>query len=353
MAVKWSWSFGAENNDDLIEMGWSVYDAGNTTFTTQSSSPIYTYPGSPAGRKSITFSQGVPLGAPPKTLSSEGWVSVSFYCSDLFHEYSTNMHAIKITDGGSGNSIKVYSDVSSAQTMILQVGNNFDASGSVTVSQNDWHTISLQYSVTGATWSARWYLDGAAVGSLTSEITGTPAASGNLPMSIAGCSITNDFFTHYGHIVSYDDWNDEGWKQVYVTRLQPTQDLGAATVGSWTAVGAATSAEAVESPFNTSSYSSNSAASVGDKLGIGAAVSDTIMDQLNILSGSTIYGVTNHAFVTGSGASGSVGIGKVSSPGVISKGDFIFPDTSDVTYGYVTSGSFVTSDRPVMVYEVE
>lgn len=353
MAVKWSWSFGTENNDDLAEMGWDPYDTGNTYYSTQSSSPIYTYPGSPAGRKSVTLRREVPLIAPPKVLASEGWVSVSFYCSDLFNEYGDRYHAIKVTDGGSGNSIKIYSDVSSAQTMILQVGSTFDTSGSVTVSQNDWHTISLQYSMTGTTWSARWYLDGAAVGSLTSAAIGSAATSDNLLVSVAGCSSDNDLLTHYGHIVSYDDWNDEGWKQVYVTRLQPTQDLGAATVGSWTAVGAATSAEAVESPFNTSSYSSNSAASVGDKLGIGAAVSDTIMDQLNILSGSTIYGVTNHAFVTGSGASGSVGIGKVSSPGVISKGDFIFPDTSDVTYGYVTSGSFVTSDRPVMVYEVE
>jgi hypothetical protein len=352
MGIKWSWSFGTEDNDDLQEMGWDPYDNGNSYYSTQSSSPIYSYPGSPGGRKSFTLRREANLIAPAKILAAEGWVSVSFYCPDLFNEYSDRYHAIKITDGNSGKSIKVYSNVGSAQTMVLEVDNTFDPSGSVTVTQGDWHIISLQYSMTGTTWAARWYLDGVAVGSLTSDVTGTPADADNLLVSIAGCSATNDLLTHYGHIVCYDDWSDNGQQQVYVTRVSPDTNLGGFTSGSWSPVGAASNPEAVESPFNTSSYSLNSSTSTGEKLAVSAGGA-TLASKLGIGVSSTIYGITNHGFVTGSGLSGSIGIGNTSSPGVYHTGDSIFPDTNDPTYGYVSSGSFSTSDSPVMIYEVE
>lgn len=354
MGIKWSWSFGEENNDDLLEMGFDVYDFGNTFWTTQSALPLYTYPGSPAGRKSLTLNRDVPLITVPGAASAEGWVAVSFYCSETFNEFGDNAHAIRVKDNNSGKSIKVYSNVDDSQTMVLEVDNTFDPSGSITVSQNDWHTIALQYSMTGNVWSARWYLDGAAVGSLTTDVTNTPATEEALQLSIAGCGNTNNLGTHYGHIVTYDDWNDNGWQQVYVTRVQPTDGLGGTeNVGTWAPTGAPNNWEAVESPYNTSSYSENSSSSPGDRLFIAAGLGSTIQTQTGVGPGSTVYGVTNHAWVTGSGLSGSVGIGKNDGLYSYSTGSSFFPDTNDPTYGYVTSGSFSITDSPTMVYEVE
>jgi len=352
MAVKWSWAFGPESNTELEEMGWtlSTTDPG---YITQSSTHTYTYPGSPPGRKSINIRTSQTVRPPNGAYGAEGWACVAFYCSDVFNEWGTNYHAIKIDSGVSGKSIKIYSDVSAPnQTMILQVDNTFDPSGSITVTQNDWHYIALQYSMTGTTWSARWYLDGAAVGSLTTDASVDPTTDEQITLSMAGVSTQNELYTWYGQMISYDDWNDDGGKPLYVTRVSPDTDLGGFTSGSWTPYGAASNAQAVESPFGTSSYSSNSSISTGERLAVSAG-GGTLGAKLNVGLSSVIYGVTNHAFVTGSGLSGTVGIGNTATPGVYHTGSSIFPDTSDITYGYSTSGSFAIADSPVMIYEVE
>lgn len=352
MAVKWSWAFGPETNTELDEMGWTLSDL-NPSNITQSSTHLYTYPGDPSGRKSINLKRVQTIYPPNGAYGAEGWACVAFYCSDSFNEWGENYHAIKIYSAVGGKSIKIYSDVTTPnQTMILQVDNTFDPSGSVTVTSNDWHYIALQYSMTGTTWSARWYLDGAPVGSLTTDASVDPTTDEQITLSIAGTSNQNQFFTWYGQMTSYDDWSDDGSKPLYVTRVSPDTDLGGFTSGSWTPYGAASNAQAVESPFGTSSYSSNSSISTGERLAVSAG-GGTLAAKLNVGLSSVIYGVTNHAFVTGSGLSGTVGVGNTATPGVYHTGSSIFPDTSDITYGYSSSGSFTAADSPVMIYEVE
>ncbi len=353
MAVKWSWVFGPETNTELEEMGWALSSV-STSDITQSSAHTYTYPGSPP-RKSINIRRTRTLTAPAGTFGAEGWACVAFYCSDFFDEWSENYHALKIYSGAGGKSIKIYSDTAAPnQTMILQVDDTFDPAGSVTVSQDDWHFIALQYSMTGTTWSARWYLDGVPVGSLTTDASVDPTTDDQIQVSIAGCSTTDSLFTWYGQMIAYDEWGDDGFRQAYVTRVQPTDALGGTeNVGTWNPVGAANNYEAVESPYETGSYSENSSASTGDKLFIAAGLGATIQGQTGVGVGSTVYGVTNHSWVTGSGLSGSVGIGKNDGFYSYSTGSSIFPDTNDPTYGYVTSGSFNITDAPTMVYEVE
>ena len=154
-------------------------------------------------------------------------------------------------------------------------------------------------------------------------------------------------------MISYDDWNDDGGKPLYVTRVSPDTDFGAPVIsGTWAPIGAGSNAAAIESPFNTGSYSRNAAASSGEHLVVSAG-GGTLASKLNIDVASTIYGITNHAYVTGSGLSGSVGIGKDALPLIFATGSDIFPDTNDPTYGFVTSGSFVATDSPLMVYEVK
>ena len=207
--------------------------------------------------------------------------------------------------------------------------------------------------MTGAIWSARWYLDGVPVGSLTTD-GATATTNDDVQISIAGVSSTNDFRTWYGQVITYDDWNDDGSKPLYVTRIQPTDDLGGAqNVGTWTPVGAPNNWEAVESPFNTSSFLNEPSTSTGDKIMVASGLGSNIATQAGIGTGSPIYGVTNHAWVTGSGLSGTVGIGKNDGVWNYTTGQSIFPDTNDPTYGFVTSGSFIATDAPTMVYEVE
>jgi hypothetical protein len=351
MAVKWSWVFGPETNTELDEMGWTLSDL-NTSNITQSSTNVYTYPGSPP-RNSINLKRTRTVFPPNGAYGAEGWACVAFYCSDFFDEWGENYHAIKINSAVGGKSIKIFSDASSPnQTMILQVDDTFDPSGSIAVTQDDWHYIALQYSMTGTTWAARWYLDGVPVGSLTTDVSAHATTDEQITLSIAGMSNTDSLFTWYGQMTSYDDWSDDGSKPLYVTRVSPDTDLGGFTSGSWNPVGAASNAQAVESPFGTSSYSNNSSISSGERLGVSAGGA-SLASKLNIDVSSTIYGITNHAFVTGSGMSGAVGIGNASSPGIYHTGSSIYPDTSDITYGYSTSGSFTASDSPVMIYEVE
>jgi len=355
MAVKWSWAFGPETNTELMEMGWTMAYP-STSEITQSSAHTYTYPGAPVGRKSINMRRQMSVISPQKTSAAEGWACVAFYCSDVFDQWGENYHAIKIISGAGGKSIKIYSDASAPnQTMILQVDGAFDPSGSVTVTQNDWHYIALQYSMTGTIWSARWYLDGAPVGSLTTDGSAHATTDDQISLSIAGTSWSNSFYTWYGQIITYDDWSDDGGKPLYVTRVDPkNQWAGGAPhgqIGTWAPVGAATNPAAVESPYNTSSYSENTASVAGDRLVIYNF--PDIATALNIDSSSIVYGVTNHAWVTGSGLSGSVGIAAPNIAGGWTTGSSILPDTNDPTYGYVSSGSILAADQLYMSYEVK
>ena len=349
MAVKWSWAFGPETNTELEEMGWTLSNL-STSEITQSSTHIYTYPGSPS-RRSLNLRSVETVMPPHGTFGSEGWACIAFYCSDSFTEWSENYHAIRIRSAVGGKSIKIYSDVTAPnQTMILQVDDTFDPSGSVTVSQNDWHYIALQYSMTGTTWSARWYLDGAPVGSLTTDVSSHATTDDQISVSIAGTSNQNELYTWYGQMTSYDDLADDGSRPLYVTRVSPNIDVGPATVGTWLPIGAVANPEAIASPFNTSSYSLNASTTTGDRLAVGQT--GDLASVLSIGALSNVYGVTSHAYVTGSGLSGSAGI---SSNGTAwTTGSSIFPDTNDPTYGYSTTGSWGNATSYVfMAYEVE
>jgi len=202
MAVKWSWAFGAETPQDLENAGWTV-PTKDPLYLTSSATRTYTYPGSPA-RRSLNIYRDTIVAAPAGSVAAEGWVGVAFYCDDTFDSWYRSRHIISVEDEN-GKAISVYCATDNTQTISLFVGDTPDPSGSYVVSPNDWHYIALQYSMTSSTWSGRWYLDGVAMGSLTTDASEDPATEDQLKLSIAGMSNAGRLGTWYGQIVTWDD----------------------------------------------------------------------------------------------------------------------------------------------------
>ena len=332
MAVKWSWAFGPETPQDLENAGWTV-PTKDPLYLTSSVKPVYTYPGSPP-RRSLNIYRDNIVTAPAGTVSAEGWVAVAFYCNDAFDKWYQDRHIIQVKDER-GEAISIYCPSDNTQTISLFVGGTQDPSGSFVVSQNDWHYVALQYSMTSSTWSARWYLDGTAMGSLTVDAAQDPATDDQLQLSIAGMSENFALGTWYGQIATWDDKNgDAGAVSRYVTRVELGKDT--ATVGSWTPSAGSDDFAVLSGTMTTGSYVQNSAAVIGNSVTcqISASAGLNIANQIGTM-GAHIDGVTAHGLVSGSGPYGLVALGDDNI--TWSRGSNVLPTIADPKYAFASS----------------
>ena len=352
MAVKWSWAFGAETPQDLENAGWTVATK-DPLYLTSSATRVYTYPGSPA-RRSLNIYRDIIVEAPAGSVAAEGWVAVAFYCDDTFDSWYQDRHIIRVKDEN-GKAISIYCASDNTQTISLYVGDTQDPSGSYVVSPNDWHYVALQYSMTSSTWSGRWYLDGVAMGSLTTDASEDPATEDQLQLSIAGMSNTGRLGTWYGQIVTWDDKNgDSGEVSRYVTRVELGKDT--ATVGSWTPSVGSDDFAVLSGTMTTGSYVQNAAAVIGNSLTcqISASAGLSIANQIGTTP-ATINGVTVHGLVSGSGPYGKVALGDNNSDW--SRGSSVLPTIADPKYTYATAatasgGAWAGTSTVYLQYEV-
>tara|TARA_R110002124_G_scaffold89937_7_gene229778 strand:+ start:6758 stop:7819 length:1062 start_codon:yes stop_codon:yes gene_type:complete len=351
MAVKWSWPFGPETAEELETIGWDAQYV-SPVYTTSSTSPVYTYPGSPE-RYSLNLYRDNIVKAPPSVVGASGWVAVAFYCSDTFDSWYRDRHIISIKDENN-KAIAIYCSVDDTQNVGLRVGDTDDPSGSFTVSQNDWHYVALQYDMTSSVWSARWYLDGAPMGSLTSDASEDPATEDQLTLSIAGMSNLNGLKTWYGQIVTWDDkLGDSGAVSRYATRVQLGKDT--ATAGSWSPSVGTDNFAVLSGTMVTGTYVQNTAATIGNFLTcqISASAGLSLANQLGTTPAS-INGVTAHGLVSGSGPYGLFALGDNNIDW--SRGSTVLPTIADPKYGYataVTGGSGVWSGTSTVYLKYE
>jgi len=353
MAVKWSWSFGAETAEELETAGWDPQST-NVAHITEDNSRIYTYVGSPS-RYSLNMRRGYQIAAPPGVVSPSGWVAVAFYCNDVFDQWYQDRHIIMIKDDR-GKAISIYCDNNATQTVKLKVGDTNDPAGAFTVSQNDWHYIALQYDMTSSVWSARWYLDGVAMGTLTSDASEEATTAQELRLSVAGISDADALGTWYGQIIAWDDkLGDAGEISKFATRIQPGIDT--AEGGVWNPSTGATNWEVLSGTMATGTYTEIAGAVVGNyvtcQASTGAGVD--ISDMVGVIP-TSIHGVTCHGLVSGSGPYGKVSLGDDNSNWVT--GTNVLPAIADPKYAFATapsqsSGGVWTSASTVYLkYEV-
>jgi len=326
MTVKWSWAWGSETAATLeTDAGWdfSSTSASNAIpRATGAGYPEFTYAGSPTrfmmNLKSSTWARSpLGVGAP------QGFVSSHFFLNSAsgFSNYQI-LNAIASSNGRS-----TYVMSQAVDSLKLYVDHAFKEQTSAGVAPpQTWHSIALKYDMSGTAWSGQIFLNGVPV---TSAYTDSGVAQTDCYFRISGArndSLVNG--TYWAGIVHYDDLADAGELSRYVTRANPTADVGS-TGGAW--VPAVNQSAELVSPLDTATTVDAAAPIPTDFLTINV---NNLSTQLGI--SPNITGVSVHGFASGVGSSVVAGVS--SSSGVS------FVDGAAVVTG---SGSYCTASSGV------
>lgn len=335
MALRWSWSFGAESYADLQAMGWSM--AQSASYWTQTTSNVYTYNGSPT--RYGWEMQGIgyaycELPAAVTTTLSQGWIAVpakalSAYSGGLF---------LRVTSGSSNSRI----EISSGGALSLYVGNVFKET-SAAQDFSSWRYVALKFDHSGSSWSAQAYVDGSSVTSSQSQTVSPETSSTVL---IQGALGSGGLRGHcFSQVIVWDAATDSGQTPYYATRAEPTAD--GTNVGTWTPSTGADDFAVVDSPFDTATYTQDASPSASDRCEV---VSSTIATALGVTPG-TVAGVTAHTWSEGQAVTAKAVVGP--SGGAETSGSNVAISASSTTYAIATStASFGGSDTIDLIYEV-
>jgi hypothetical protein len=317
MAIKWSWAFGPEEKTQYQEMGWTVEDSNALTASTEYT---YTYTGSPARHSLAMDDNYSELWPPAGCIPPEGWVSIATYVSGTHH---AGEYPIKVYGASSNRFTGIQMKVQATNTFALYVDNVEKAT--FVMGPNDWQYLSLQYSMTGTTWSGRAYVNGTAV---TAEYTDAQSAETAASCQFHGFA-NGDKETFLAQIIVHDSKADSGSVPRYCTRIQPTVDT--ATTGTWTPNVGTSDFAVLSGSWNSATFTENSGSTVGDNCRVQA---QNLATQLGVTP-TSIDGITVHAWATGSGQNGFTAISDNDTN--YDNGSTITPDTNDPTYAFSTA----------------
>ena len=328
MAVTWSWAWGPETAAELVDMGWD-WENINASFSFPEATITYTYPGSPTryawAQKNNSFFSDFDLPA-NITFSPEGWFTAPLYAQT---SQNNNQGMLFVEGAATTRTIGVVTDGTVMGACKLMINNV--SQGTFSITPNDWHYVALKYSMVSAVeWGAEVFVNGVSV------VSGSQASPGAETAGFYKC-MGGHSPTYFGQLIIHDSLSDAGQTPRYVTRVNPSSDN--AEIGTWTPVGAASDFQALESPFDITKHTNNSAASAGDVVSCKASGSLGLISQLGTTP-SAIDGMTLHCWASGSGLNGFTGIsdtGDINDALVWAIGAQVTPDINDPTYCYATS----------------
>ena len=335
MALRWSWSFGAESYADLQTMGWTM--AQNVAWWTQTTTNVYTYAGSPTryGWEMLGDNYAYcQLPAAVTTTLSQGWIAVP---AKALSSYSGGLF-IQVTSGPSNSRI----NISSGGALSLYVNGVFKET-SVAQDFSSWRYVALKFDHSGSSWSAQVHVDGSSVTSSYSE---TVSAQTSSTVIIQGALGSGGLRGHcFSQVIVWDAATDSGQTPYYATRAEPTAD--GTNIGTWTPSTGAYDYAVVDSPFDTATYTQDASPSASDRCEV---VTSTIATALGITPG-TVAGVTAHTFSEGQAVTARAVVGP--SSGAEANGSSTAISASTTTYAIATStATFSGSDTIDVIYEV-
>lgn len=335
MALRWSWSFGAESYADLQTMGWTM--AQSASWWTQTSVNVYTYSGSPTRygweMLGIGYAYCLLPSAVTNTLS-QGWIAVpaqalSSYTGGIF---------LQVTSGSSNTRV----DITSGGALSLYVGAVFKET-SAAQDFSSWRYVALKFDHSIGNWSAQVYVDGSAVTSSQSQ---TVSAQTSSTVRIQGALGTGGFRGHcFSQVIVWDSTSDSGETPFYATRAAPTSD--GTNIGTWTPSTGSDDFAVVDPPFDVTTYTQDATASASDRCEV---VSSTIATALGISPGQ-IAGVTAHTYSEGQAVTARAIVSK--SGGTEANGATTSISAGATTYAFATdTATYASSDTIDLIYEV-
>ena len=335
MALRWSWSFGAESFADLQSMGWTMQQ--NSSWWTQTTTNVYTYTGSPTryGWEMLGIGYAYcELPAAVTTTLSQGWIAVPALALSSY----SGGRFLQVTSGSSNTRI----EISTAGALSLYVGNVFKETSSAQ-DFSSWRYVSLQFDHSGATWSGRIYVDGSAVTNSQTQAVSAQTASTVL---IQGALGTGGFRGHcFSQVIVWDSTSDAGETAYYATRAEPTAD--GTDVGTWTPSTGSDDFAVVDSPFATATYTQEASPSANDRCEV---VTSTLATALGVTPGE-VAGVTAHTYSEGETVTARAIVSV--SGGTEANGTSTSISAGSTTYAFATdTATYSGTDTIDVIYEV-
>ena len=350
MALKWSWAFGGETPAQMIAMGWGLSSNAAHNATTSDPAYQYTYTGSPTryslGIDPDQHTSGVDLPAPACAGVTQGWVQVAVK-ADVASGYDTGSKSvIRVVGSGSGTVIEVYYNPDGS--LVLEVDNNFKASTSP-FDFSTWKVVALQWDMSADPWRARLWVDGVAV---TAEFTDARTAQTGASIAVAPPGPdTNAISAWIAQVIVWDDYADSGANPYYVTRVEPTSD--GTNIGTWTPSTGADDFAVVDSPFDDTTYTEESAPSALDRV----EVTTSSLGTATGVTPASVQGVTAHGFSEGQAITARTVLGDGGA--TEANGDTAAISATTTTYTYATSvnapsdaSAWEATDTLDLIYEV-
>ena len=340
MAYKWSWAFGSETPQELIDYGGWVFNSVGATFSANSNTIKHSYAGDASDRYSMGLRGGTYATTPFAVGGGEGWFSAYFWInSELdFQNYSF----LTIKGLNSGYDIVIQCE-SATRTLKLQFGGGgtwFTASSPLGLAVDTWHHIGVKYNMTiEDKFSADVFING------TSEISGSRSGNANFDSEQSASftlgGVLNGSLPTYGvywsDLVAYDSQADPNPFGQFVTRVEPYFD--SADSGTWApdtnsgqesgpqatnlSGAVATSPVVAEADPLTGEYVRVQSRDLGTNLGL------TSFDS---------FGFTSHLFASGSSATNIISKFKFGSPNPPFISGTAVIDGENA-YAYASSGS--------------
>lgn len=335
MALRWSWSFGAESYADLQAMGWTM--AQSASWWRQTTTNVYTYAGSPTRYGWELLGIGYAYCDLPAAVTatlSQGWVAVP---AKALSGYSGGTF-LAVTSGPSNTKVHI----TSGGALSLYVGAVFKET-SAAQDFSSWRYVALKFDHSIGNWSAQVYVDGSSVTSSQSQ---TVSAQTSSTVRIQGALGTGGFKGHcLSQIIIWDAATDSGQTPYFATRAEPTSD--GTNVGTWTPSTGTDDYAVVASPFSTSTYTQDATASASDRCEV---VTSALATALGVTP-SSVIGATAHTFSEGQSATARAIVGP--SGGTETAGTTTAISASSTSYAFATSTAALTGSSTLdVVYEV-
>jgi len=354
MSVKWSWAWG----DGAVEtpavmaadMGFA-YSSTNAAVTTIDSLNTYTYAGSPT-RYSLRMDNFMTVDMPGGVADIRGWICIPVYVTAATG-LQGNRKLIRLWGTGLPGNPEIYLTLFGGPTTASSIGLWIAGVNVATSANIDWLTtwnyVALKFDASIApNWTASVWVNGAEV---ISNQTQAATPTNTFDLQFTALSGGDREWT-IGQVVVYDDPADAGQTPRFCTRINPTVDIPADTVGTWAPSTGVDNWAVVDSPFSTSTYTSNGTAASGDKF---VCTAGNFTALLGVAPG-VVDGVTLHDWSSGSGASIFAAVGESTGP-TYTNGTPITPSGAS-SYAYATAptnpaaGDWAAANTVVVKHEV-
>ena len=345
--IKWSWMFGPETSNQLAnEMGWARSHASSNY---PSDTYTYTYPGDPQEaadiRRSYSLYSNYNLTTPILTAATSGSISVPVYFDGIPQTNSDDL--ILVMNSSLGTAFEIESMTGGG--FQLKVAGVIKETITGFPSADNWTYLTLKYDMSTTPYSAQMWINGSGSGTTYTE-TGAPQTIDG-SVRITGLNTSAGYRdAYFGQIATYSDWVDTETPK-YVTRVNPTVDTS--ETGSWAPSVGTDNFAVLSSSYNSSTFTSNTGSSVGDKV---ICQAQNLATQLGTTP-SLIDGITVHAWASGSGQNGFTALSDDNATYI--SGTHITPDINDPTYCFSSApdqpsdvGAWTATSSLYIKYEV-